>query len=83
MYFISFSEAIDKDTELTLFDNHFVKIANNFYINASTKSMSDTYKFLSENYFENVKIYYGRLGDLSVCEDGNLKFLEVDNISKF
>lgn len=55
MYFISFSEAIDKDTELTLFDNHFVKIANNFYINAPTKSMSGTYKFLSENYFENEK----------------------------
>lgn len=83
MYFISFSEAIDKDTELTLFDNHFVKIANNFYINASTKSMSDTYNFLSENYFENVKIYYGRLGDLSVCEDGNLRFLDTDNITKF
>ncbi|EAI5067683.1 hypothetical protein BJL57_08735 [Campylobacter jejuni] len=82
MYFISFSESISKDVELMLFDNNFRRIANNFYINASTKSMSDTYNFLSENYFENVKIYYGRLGDLSVCEDGNLKFLEVDNISK-
>lgn len=82
MYFISFSESIDKDVELMLFDNNFRRIANNFYINASAKSMSDTYNFLSENYFENVKIYYGRLGDLSVCEDGNLKFLEVGNIPK-
>lgn len=48
MYFISFSESISKDVELMLFDNNFRRITNNFYINASAKSMSDTYNFLSE-----------------------------------
>ncbi|EPY8037493.1 hypothetical protein ACXG0S_002076 [Campylobacter coli] len=53
MYFISFSESISKDVELMLFDNNFRRITNNFYINASAKSMSDTYNFLSENYLSN------------------------------
>ncbi|EPY7848174.1 hypothetical protein ACXGXY_001920 [Campylobacter coli] len=58
MYFISFSESISKDVELMLFDNNFRRITNNFYINASAKSMSDTYNFLSENYLSNFIYIY-------------------------